>query len=36
MAGMLASEKLSAVQGGFKKGLMDSVREFVVDAKEFR
>lgn len=27
--GMVASEKLSALQGGFKKGLMEGVREFV-------
>jgi len=33
---MAASEKLSVLQGGFKKGLMDSVKEFVGDAKEFR
>lgn len=36
LAGMSASDKLTQLQGSFKKGLMESVKGFVIDARDFR
>ena len=35
-AAMSAGEKLNRLQGAFKKGLLEDVKDFLVDAKDFR